>query len=384
MLVNSKLTLVILRCFTCALLLSLSAYTRAESCEKPWPAWEAFKKSSITEDGRVEDRGEDGTHTTSEGQSYALFFSLVANDRATFDKILNWTEKNLAQDDLATRLPSWLQGNKDDDTQGVLDTNSASDSDLWIAYTLGEAGRLWTNRRYVALASLMANHILGSETLDVPELGRVLLPGVTGFTPTPTSVRLNPSYVPMQLMRWFVAHSHDDRWTSLATSSQQLIVKSSPKGFAPDWTIYDYSRGFLPDNDPEKGPVGSYNAIRVYLWAGMLNRDTSDRSVLLDALRPMARLVDKLGYTPESVNIVTGEAKNQGPNGFSASMVPFLEASGMSEAATAQLKRIEADPISTDSYYNQVLALFALGWKNKLYQFDYKGNLAPSWKSTCQ
>lgn len=384
MLVNSKKFLGTLRYLACALAFTLNAPAHAESCNKPWPAWETFKKSSITDEGRVEDHGADETHTTSEGQSYALFFSLVANDREMFEKVLSWTEKNLAKEDLTTHLPSWLLGNKDDETQGVLDSNSASDSDLWIAYTLGEAGRLWENRRYVALSSLMANRILTSETLDVPELGRVLLPGVTGFTPTPSSVRLNPSYVPMQLMHWFAAHSDDARWKSLASSSQQLIVKSSPNGYAPDWTIYDYSRGFLPDTDPGKGPIGSYNAIRVYLWAGMLNPDTADRSQILDTLHPMARLVEKLGYPPESVNIVTGDADNQGPNGFSASMVPFLMASGMHDAAQQQLKRIEENPISEDSYYNQVLALFALGWQNNYYRFDYKGNLIPSWKSSCQ
>ena len=380
MLVNSKHVLKALCCF--ALTLSLNAYAAAQQCEKPWPAWEAFKKSSISDDGQVQDRGDDGIRTTSEGQSYALFFALVANDRATFDKLLNWTEKNLADDDLTAHLPSWVVGKKEDDSYGVLDSNSASDSDLWIAYALGEAGRLWQDRRYIALASLMAERILSSETLDAPGLGRVLLPGVAGFTPTATSVRLNPSYVPLQLMRWFAARSHDPRWESLLDSSKQLIVKSSSKGYAPDWTIYDYSRGFLPDT--ETGDIGSYNAIRVYLWAGMLGRDDADRQTILDALRPMAKLTEKLGYPPESVRTTTGAADNQGPTGFSAAMIPFLEASGMHQAAQSQMLRIEAQPIAEDRYYDQVLGLFGLGWKDNLYRFDSKGNLIPSWNSTCQ
>ncbi len=384
MLVNSKLVLNALRGLACTMALSMALNAQAEQCEKSWPAWEAFKKSSITNDGRVEDHSTDGMRTTSEGQSYALFFSLVANDKATFEKVLNWTETNLAENDLTLHLPSWVMGKKEDDSYGVLDTNSASDSDLWIAYALGEAGRLWQERRYVALSSLMADRILSSETMEVPNLGRVLLPGIAGFTPTPSSVRLNPSYTPMQLLHWFAARSHDPRWNDLLRTSQQLIVKSSPKGFAPDWTIYDYSRGFLPDTDPEKGGSGSYDAIRVYLWAGMLNRDDADRQALLDALSPMARLTDRLGYPPESVNTQTGVPKNGGPSGFSAAMLPFLLASGMNNAAQTQLSRIEAQPISEDRYYDQVLSLFGLGWQNNLYRFDAKGNLIPSWKSTCQ
>ncbi|MCX7192985.1 MAG: cellulose synthase complex periplasmic endoglucanase BcsZ [Proteobacteria bacterium] len=382
--VNSKLVLSALSCLAGMLILGLSSLAHAQSCEKPWPAWETFKKSSITDDGRVEDQSADGARTTSEGQSYALFFSLVAGDRPTFEKLLSWTEKNLSEDDLITHLPSWELGKKEDDSVGVLDTNSASDSDLWTAYALGEAGRLWEDRRYVALSSLIANRILSAETLTVPNLGLVLLPGAAGFTPTPTSVRLNPSYVPLQLMHWFTAHSKDPRWAELLNSSRQLIVKSSPKGYAPDWTIYDYNKGFLPDTDPEKGGTGSYDAIRVYLWAGMLSRDDADRSVLMDALKPMARLVDKLGYPPESVQIMTGDTNNQGSSGFSAAMVPFLQSEGLNKAADAQLGRIEAQPISEDSYYDQVLGLFALGWQNNLYRFDSKGNLTPSWKSTCK
>lgn len=378
MLVNSKLILRVLRYLACTLIFSLSSFAQAQTCEKPWPAWETFKKSSITEDGRVEDHSTEGMRTTSEGQSYALFFSLVANDRATFEKLLNWTEKNLTEGDLITHLPSWASGKKEDGSLGVLDVNSASDADLWMAYALGEAGRLWKDRRYVALSSLLANRILTTETLDVPGLGLVLLPGAAGFT-MPAQVRLNPSYVPMQLMHWFVAHSNDARWSALLKSSQQLIVKSSPKGYAPDWIIYDYDKGFLPDS--EKSNVGSYDAIRVYLWAGMLSRDDSGRDILLDALKPMARLVEQRGFPPESVNILTGVTDNEGPSGFSAAMVPFLQAIGSNKAAEIQLARVAAQP--EDNYYDQVLSLYALGWHDSLYRFDSKGNLAPQWMSTC-
>ena len=35
--------------------------------------------------------------TTSEGQSYGLFFALAANDRKAFDLLLAWTRDNLAR-----------------------------------------------------------------------------------------------------------------------------------------------------------------------------------------------------------------------------------------------------------------------------------------------
>lgn len=363
------------------LLAALSVAAQAASCA--WPAWESFKTTTISSEGRVIDSSTEDLRTTSEGQAYALFFALVANDRATFDRLLRWTELHQSQDDLTRNLPAWNWGRNEQGSWGGLDANSASDADLWMAYALGEAGRLWQDRRYVALSSLIADRILASETLEVPKLGLVLLPGVAGFTPTPTRVRLNPSYVPLQLLHWFVAHSKDPRWDALLHSSQQLIVQSAPKGYAADWVIYDYNQGFMPDPDAEKGRVGSYDAIRVYLWAGMMHRDHTERSTLLSALKPMAHLVEQHGAPPESVEVLTGAAYNTGPSGFSAALIPFLTTLGYNRAAEVQRQRLEVEPISTDNYYDQVLGLYALGWRDNLYRFDSQGNLIPSWTSKC-
>lgn len=381
--ISSKLIHGIFRYIAFALIFNISSIAHAASCEKPWNAWDNFKKNFIDKDGRVIDVSSAAMKTTSEGQTYALFFSLVANDKATFDRLLNWSEKNLAKGDLTSSLPSWELGKKEDNSLSVLDENSASDADLWMAYTLGEAGRLWKDRRYVALSSLLAGRILANETLDVPGLGLVLLPGAVGFTPTPTTVRLNPSYLPMQVLRWFTVHSNDPRWISLLKSSQQVIINSAPKGYSPDWVIYDYSSGFMPDSDPKTSDIGSYDAIRVYMWAGMLNQNDENRRELFDTLQPMAQFTAQKGAPPESINIVTGVATTYGPIGFSSAMVPFLQGSKLKNAANEQLLRIEANPAAQDSYYDQVLNMFALGWHDNLYRFDSNGNLAPRWVSAC-
>ena len=66
--------------------------------------------------------GSDYSITTSEGQSYALFFALLANDKASFDKLLEWTEVHLSEGDLSTRLPAWQWGIKQNQGQ-ILDSN---------------------------------------------------------------------------------------------------------------------------------------------------------------------------------------------------------------------------------------------------------------------
>ena len=113
-----------------------------------------------------------------------MFFALVANDRATFERLLDWTRANLAGgqfDAQNVRLPAWQWGRKPDGSFGVLDPNSASDSDLWIAYDLLQAGRLWKEPAYTKLGQALAAQIVKQEVVDLPGLGPMLLPGPQGF-----------------------------------------------------------------------------------------------------------------------------------------------------------------------------------------------------------
>ncbi|MBU2768764.1 cellulase, partial [Acidithiobacillus ferrivorans] len=123
--------------------------------------------------------------TTSEGQSYALFFALVANNPKLFQNILTWTQDNLAQGSLAAHLPAWRWGERPNKTWGVLDTNSAADADLWIAYTLIQAGRLWDRNSYTAMGTLLAKRIDQKEVVDLKGMGPMLIPGNAGFRIAP-------------------------------------------------------------------------------------------------------------------------------------------------------------------------------------------------------
>ncbi|MCU6435853.1 cellulase [Undibacterium sp. Jales W-56] len=372
-------------CF--GLLLHADATRAAGNCETSWPAWDVFKKNFISEGGRVIDAGTPRMQSTSEGQAYALFFALIANDRKNFDLLLNWTEANLAEGDLTARLPAWLWGKRDDGSWGIIDKNPASDADLWLAYTLGEAANLWADQRYAALSTLIAKRILREETATLPKLGLTLLPAPSGFTPSATSWKLNPSYMPIQVLRWFANNTDDDRWEKLIASSLHIIKHSASKGYSPDWIIFDASNDradFVPDlQGAEKGD-GGYNAIRVYLWAGMLSEQERHRKELLNAFKPMANLIENKGYPPEFINIRTGEFNHPASSGFSAAVLPFLKSSGAHKAYKEQNLRIQAQPIKIDAYYDQVLALYAQGWQDQLYQFNGKGNVLPKWKKACR
>lgn len=354
----------------------LPALAASDEC-KAWPAWENFRDRFVNDSGRVVDPASD--QTTSEGQSYALFFSLVANDRTTFDRILRWTEDNLANGDLTGRLPAWLWGKRDDGTWGIIDENAAADADLWIAYALAEAGSRWKAPQYAALGELLAARVLREETVKLPKLGQILLPGPHGFHPESDLWRLNPSYVPIQLVRRMAALYPKSNWRHLIPASIDLIVRSAPLGFAPEWIVYKIDGGFQVDQ-VSKG-VGSFNAIRVYLWAGMLADDDPVRPVLLKVFAPMRQYVSNKGIPPLETQTREGTATGSGSAGFSAALLPFLAAAKSPDAFHQQRLRVKAKSPHdrTDNYYDQVLTLFGLGWINGHYRFTRDGALIPNW-----
>jgi len=350
-------------------------------CGAAWPRWDAFKRDFVSADGRVIDVGSADSRTVSEGQAYGLFFALVANDRRTFDTILAWTENNLAQGDLSARLPAWLWGRAPDGAWRVLDANAASDADLWIAYTLVEAGRLWRERSYTARGALLAKRVLDDETASVPGLGLTLLPGPTGFKLANGQWRVNPSYSPPQLIRGLAARLPDDRrWAALAASTGRVLLDTAPKGFSPDWALYRASAGFGPD--PQTRAESAYNAIRVYLWAGMLDRADPLAAPLLARFAPFADYIAAHGAPPEKVDTTTGVAgPNDGNGGFSAAAVPFLDARGQRALADAQAARVDTlARQSAPGYYTSVLTLFGLGWREGRYRFGADGSLDARWE----
>lgn len=354
--------------------------TKHNQCQ--WPMWQSFKHNYI-KNGRVIDNSDPRSITTSEGQSYGLFFALIANDEPTFNALLHWTEKNLADGDLTGQLPAWLWGTLPNGNQGILDSNSASDSDLWIAYSLMEAGRLWDNFYYQSLGHLLASRILREETIIVSGLGTVLLPGKQGFVLGDNHVRLNPSYVPLQLLTRMDTLFPEYQWEELYQSSARVIKDTMPKGSSPDWVEWNKTTF---QNDKQTKAIGSYNAIRTYLWAGMLPNSDENKATILNKMQPVVLELEKGKGMPEMINTRTGRTKNRGGVGINAAVLPLLSAVDSIKTADEYAENIEKSlpNIESDSYYNSVLTLFGLGWYEGLYQFDTDGSVTPSWTRVCQ
>lgn len=360
-------------------LLSATSAPAANAKCMAWPDWDNFRSRFLSGDGRVIDHGSMSTITTSEGQAYSMFFALVANDRARFDLLLKWTTNNLAKGNLSERLPAWQWGKRADGNWAVMDDNAASDADLWMAYSLTEAGRLWKDPTYAELGRSLALRILNEETATLDKLGRTLLPGPRSFHLPDDVYRLNPSYYPIQIMRRLAASYPETQWDQVAINSIHALLQSSDKGYAPDWVLYKNKVGFMPDN--EKKAVGSYDAIRVYLWAGMLPENDPARAALVKKLGPMTEHVQKNGVPPLEINIHDASTSGYGPVGFSSALLPFLAASNQKSLLEQQRLRVEnAKPLERwDNYYEQVLTLFGTGWLEKHFSFGKGGKLLTNW-----
>ena len=361
--------------------LMLVAAVEVDCAGPTWPAlYQSYVRAFLDNQIRVIDR-DTGDRTTSEAQAYAMFFALVANDRSRFDGLLRWTELNLAAGDLAAQLPAWLWGRDSSDRWGVLDTNAAADADVWMAYVLLEAGRAWNDQRYTAIGRSLAKRIASEEVADVAGIGPVLMPAPKGFRQD-DAIRLNASYLPLQV---FVGLGHllpDGPWERIAQRISTLVSASAPHGFATDWVDFAPGRGFSASD------AGSYDAIRVYLWAGMLDPAAPGRDAILRSLSGMADWLRKNAAPPEKVRRDGSVEVPNGPVGFSAALLPYLSAIGEKKLADTQSGRLRSALDSRtglygrpSKYYDQNLALFALGWTERRFWFDSSGTLRTWWKN---
>lgn len=332
--------------------------------------WEAFYSRFITEEGRVVDWHE-AARTVSEGQAYALFFALVANDRRTFHRLRQWTQQNLAKSDLANNAMAWLWGHDAKaDRWGILDANPATDADMFLAYVLLEAGRIWNDTALLDEGSAALRRV-EKESFRREGETLVLLPGLQGFV-LKNGTRTNPSYLPPFQLRYFAAHSKNPVWAGLLKERLRLLQQTAPRSLPPDWVLATPS-GYRPD--PVHGTLGSYDAVRIFIWEAM--------ELGVDPQHPLAKAIpyiSNIGYVPENWDVATAWHTGEGPPGFQISFQLFAQKLGAADLARALEKRVQSEWQDNllgnpARYYDQVLALFVRGHSRNRFGFDDQGRL---------
>jgi len=134
--------------------------------------------------------------------------------------------------------------------------------------------------------------------------------------------------------------------------------------------------------------VGSYDAIRAYLWIGMLSDQEESAGELARALRGLLRQFQETGKLPERVDVLSGRAGGTAPIGFYAALMPLARATADDRSLKALQDRVAAteknglygDP---PTYYDQNLVLFARGFLDGRFRFDADGTLHTDWERQC-
>lgn len=369
------------------------------SASAAWDLWDDYKSVHF-DNGRIVDYRDSGPVTTSESQSYGLFFALVAGDKEAFDRILDWTVHNLAKGDLKGNLPAWLWGKHRKEASGqagespasesrensanpamapdlppqpeevavgVIDANNATDADLWIVYSLLEASRIWKEPKYKELASAMLSQ-LESLVVDIPNIGKVLLPGRQGFVKE-EGYLLNPSYYPPFILQRIAAEY--PQWEEVRDGLLKVLVKNAPDGFASDWAYFDRDGTWQPKGNSK----GSWDAIRVYLWVGMLSKDNGQRELLKNQFKNMVLITEKMNFPPEEIDTERLVVVKPQREGFGAALLPLLD-----NPKTKGLIRtsLEHRTMKPSNYYLNSLKLFGLGFDNAVFKFSPEGYLVLS------
>jgi endo-1,4-beta-D-glucanase Y len=221
----------------------------------------------------------------------------------------------------------------------------------------------------------------------------MLLPGPEGFSHPGRLWTFNPSYLPLPVLRRLEKEDPAGPWQQIADNTLRMIQEVSPRGYVADWI--GYQAGTLQTGQfvtaPGRNDVGSYDAIRVYLWAGMTPRSDPVFRPLLAALDGMRQTMSASGAPPEKVNVKSGATEGLAPFGYSAALVTYLQTKGEMRLAE-QMQRyaqqaldnaLISGPRIEPVYYNMMLSLFAFGWAEKRYQFRSDGTLRLSWEKSC-
>jgi endoglucanase len=213
-------------------------------------SWASYTRHFI-DGGRVVDPKSDG-RTTSEGEAYALLRAVYMGDRSTFDQVLAWTRANLQDDGWG--LPAWLWGARGDGTQGVLDSNTATDADEQIALALLFAARQWQEPAYQDQAVSTIQAIWDQETVVAGDR-RLLVGGnwARGDSSTESDQPvLNPSYFAPYAYRIFGQVDSQHNWMDVVDSSYDVLgqIRSDPDlggsaGVVPNWVAVDADTGAL-------------------------------------------------------------------------------------------------------------------------------------------
>lgn len=218
--------------------------------------WDEWKSAFLQPDGRVIDTGQNNI-SHSEGQGFGLLLATAANDRAAFETMWAWTQKNLGVRTDGLFAWRWEPG------KGVTDPNNATDGDLFIAWALQRAADKFKQPAYKDQSAALSKAIRGRMVVDGTPWGTVIKPGAVGFD-TPQGPIVNLSYWVFPAFDALNAVDPHPQWDALTTSGLRLveIARFGRWQLPPDWLLLVNPLQLSPNHAPRYG----YDAVRIPLY----------------------------------------------------------------------------------------------------------------------
>ncbi|MEF2554077.1 glycosyl hydrolase family 8 [Aurantimonas sp. A2-1-M11] len=240
-------------------------------------SWQLYRSIYMSADGRIIDR-ENGSISHSEGQGYGMLIAVAAGDRQSFDTLWNWTERELLVRDDSLAAWKWDPAAN----PHVPDMNNATDGDLLIAWALLRAWKVWGVKDHLREARDIVEDVVRLTIAD-SRYGKVLLPGVEGFTSENSGDGpvVNMSYWVFPAIAELEQSMPELKALDLRSSGMKLLhaIKATPEGIPSDWTGL---AGEAPRPAEAFPPTFGYNAVRIPLYIAW---ETSDEPALLRSLQ---------------------------------------------------------------------------------------------------
>jgi endoglucanase len=225
--------------------------------------WETFKQGFLEADGRVIDNGQ-ARISHSEGQGFAMLFAVHYDDRPAFERLWQWTQKNLQVRDDALLAWRW------EAQKGVTDRNNAADGDIFVAWALVRAAEKWRVPEYGSAGRRLAQDVRAKLVKRVAH-GTVLVPGMEGFDKA-DGLTINLSYWVFPAFRDLAKADPAAEWEELARSGTTILGYSyfGRWKLPPDWL--KLGERVTPGGPPPER--FGYDAVRIPVYLVWGNRET--------------------------------------------------------------------------------------------------------------
>lgn len=222
-------------------------------------AWASYKSRFLQPDGRIVDTGNGGVSHT-EGQGFAMLMAVENNDRQSFDKLWQWTDKHLRNPQNGLFYWRYTPGA----ANPVADRNNATDGDTMIAWALLRAQQRWQEPAYGKASDAIARSLLKHAVISFAGY-HVMLPGAQGFN-LGDKVNLNPSYFIFPAWQAFYQRSHLAAWRDLSGDAEKLLAKMDwgSSHLPSDWVALGADGKMVPAQGWP--PRMSYDAVRIPMY----------------------------------------------------------------------------------------------------------------------